>query len=125
MRGSPMLAAVMVGLWSAPSWAVTEDNFLARTTGDMIALCAADRSDPLRVAAIHFCEGFLLGAFQYHQAVSAATGKGRACLPNPPPTRDQGVAQFVSWVQAHPQYMSEKPVDTMYRFITTTWPCRT
>ena len=31
---------------------------------------------------------------------------------------------FIAWVQAHPQYMNEPPVETEFRFLTEKWPCQ-
>jgi hypothetical protein len=46
------------------------------------------------------------------------------CLPEPVPSRDKATAMFVEWANAHPQYMGEKPVETMFRFLEATWPCK-
>jgi hypothetical protein len=77
------------------------------------------------VATIHFCEGYIVGVSQYHAAEYAGSGERPiVCLPNPPPTRDQAVAMFVTWAQSNPQYMSDRPVDALMRFGAATWPCR-
>jgi hypothetical protein len=44
--------------------AVTEENFLVRTTADLVALCTAERGDPLVTAALNFCHGFGVGVYQ-------------------------------------------------------------
>ena len=41
-----------------------------------------------------------------------------------PPTRDEATAMFVNWARKNPQYMSERPVDSLMRFAAATWPCR-
>jgi hypothetical protein len=119
--------AVIGGLamWPLTSRAVTQDNFLARTTADLVELCAAPEADPLRVAAVHFCEGYIVGVSQYSQAVSAAPGEPQLfCLPKPPPSRDDAVAMFVTWARRNANYMTERPVDTLMRFAGATWPCK-
>ena len=101
------------------------ENFQARTTGDLLTLCAPAPNDPLAVQAIHFCHGYLVGAFAYYSAsVAGRDDAKRVCLPQPPPSRDAGVAHFVSWARANPQYLQERPVETEFRFLETTWPCR-
>jgi hypothetical protein len=116
---------LLIGL-SAPAAAqtVTAEKFMVRTTADLVALCAPAPSDPLAVQAIHFCHGYLIGAFQHHLAENAGRPDQSICLPNPPPDRNAAVAQFVGWARANPQYMGELPVETEFRFIEATWPCR-
>ena len=43
--------------------ALTEDNFISRTTGDLAALCSAGPTDKLYTAAVNFCYGFGAGAY--------------------------------------------------------------
>ena len=31
---------------------------------------------------------------------------------------------FIDWAKAHPQYMDESPVETEFRFLMETWPCK-
>lgn len=105
--------------------AVSTENFAVHTTGDLVATCDTSASDPMHVASINFCEGFIAGAYQYHQA-EAAGPKGRMlfCLPqNGSLTMDQAVRMFVQWAQQNPQYMQERPVDSLVRFATASFPC--
>lgn len=79
----------------------------------------------MQTAAIHFCQGYVVGAYHYYLAERAGSNvPPLACLPNPPPTRDAAIAMFVDWARSNPQYMSELPVDSLMRFAVTTWPCR-
>jgi hypothetical protein len=71
----------------AAAAAVTEDNFLVRTTGDLVALCSADKGDPLMTAAVSFCHGFEIGVYRALAKQEAARrGPKLFCVPNPPPT---------------------------------------
>lgn len=122
-----ILAATLALLaaWPTSSKAVTRENFRVSTTGDLVALCSAPNDDPMRVAAIHFCEGFVIGAYQYHEMEQAGPrGTRLFCLPASGLTVQQGVRMFIEWAQKNPQYMSEKPVDSLVRFAVTTFPCR-
>ena len=129
MKGSGLLLA-SIGLL-ALSVAAQEsarsaepDNFLVRTTQDMVALCKADAGSANQVAAIHFCHGFASGAYQYYQSVAAASPKTSfICLPNPTPTRSAAIAEFVAWAQGKPSELSAKPVDSMFRFLAERFPC--
>jgi Rap1a immunity proteins len=113
-----MLMPALVG-------AVTDTDFEAKTTRDLINLCTASPNDPHYHAAIHFCHGYLVGAFHYHIAQSAGEGgKLLVCFPTPTPSRNEAIRMFIAWAQAHPQYMNERPVDTEFRFLTEKWPCQ-
>lgn len=124
-RWRTAIFVAILGLWPTASGAATEDNFNVRTSADLVALCSSPSSDEMHVAALHFCEGYVVGAAQYHNAQHAGSGTTPMyCLPNPPPSREAAIAMFVSWAQSNPQYMSERAVDSFIRFAAATWPCR-
>jgi hypothetical protein len=125
MRYRMFYALLVLCLWSRPSLAVTQDTFLIRYTQDLIELCSAPESDPLYAEAISFCHGYLIGAYHYQVALQAnPKEKPLFCLPNPAPTRQQGIQMFISWAKQNQQYMGEKAVDTIARFLSTQWPCK-
>ena len=98
--------------------------FESVATRNLLNLCTVSADDPRHREAIHFCHGYIVGAYDYHMADS---GKGRkllVCFPDPPPSRDDAVAQFVAWAQAHPEHHDEMPVETEFRFLIGTWPCK-
>ena len=105
--------------------AVTKEDFLVKTTGNLVNLLTAPADDPLRREAINFGEGYVVGAYHYYVAEnSGPKGQRLVCLPDPPPSRDAAVTMFVEWVKAHPQYMDENPVETLFRFLIDKWPCK-
>jgi len=111
----------------APSAARAEferEDFRIRSAQDLVDLCAAKNDDPLYSAAIHFCEGFVTGAWQYHQAqANGPKGLRLVCPPEPPPTRDEAVAMFVTWSGTHADRMTEPAVEALFRFLTEKYPC--
>jgi Ssp1 endopeptidase immunity protein Rap1a len=124
-RTSTAIALVAV-LSLAPSVAVavTEDNFRLRNGGDLVELCAAGDTDPLRIAAIHMCHGFGAGTYQTIQALTGRQKLPRLiCPPDPPPTRNEAVAAFVAWARQNSQYLGEPPVDLIGRFLMVRYPC--
>jgi hypothetical protein len=126
MRGKAVILVLTMMLWPLYSAALTRDDFLVHTTQDLVKLCTASERDPLYQAAIGFCHGFAAGAYQYHQAITAS-GAGQTnfvCVPDPPPTRVEAIQMFIAWMQEHPQYLNERPVDSIFRFLATTFPCR-
>lgn len=101
----------------------TED-FRIRSAQDLVDLCAVKTDDPLYASAIHFCHGFVSGAWQYHNSEeSGPTGQRLVCPPEPPPTRDQAIAMFVTWSATHTDKLSEPAVDALFRFLIEKYPC--
>ena len=120
-----VLLLVTVFMLPGLARAVTEEDFKVKTTQNLINLCTVSADDPHGEKAIHFCHGYLVGAFAYHVAVnSGPDGNMGFCLPDPPPTRNAAIGMFVEWARAHPQYMGEPPVETEFRFLGETWPCK-
>lgn len=119
-----VLLSLVVG-FPASALAVTTDDFQVKDTQSLINLCTASQNDPLAGEAIHFCHGYLVGAFHYYKVTHASPdSKQLFCFPDPPPSRDEAIGQFVSWAKAHPQYMNDAPVETEFRFLIETWPCK-
>ncbi len=124
---SKVLTLVLAALLALPALAgaATEKDFEVKTTQNLIDLCTAAPDDPLYNQALNFCHGYLVGAFQYYAAAAAGPeGIKLVCFPEPPPTRNEAIAMFIEWAKAHPQYMGEKPVETEFRFLMETWPCK-
>jgi hypothetical protein len=117
-----LLAMVMVHPVLAEDLNV--EAFQVKTTKDLIALCDTSPDEPLYAAAVHFCHGYLVGAYHYHEASIAGPNAERiVCLPEVRPTRSKIVENFVQWTKAHPEYWDELPVETEFRFLTETFPC--
>lgn len=117
---------LIILLSSGVAGALTAENFQVRTTLDLLDLCTVSASDPLAQQAIHFCHGYLVGAYHYHVAESAGPdGANRlVCFPTSGVTRNEAVAMFVAWAKARPQYLKEAPVETEFRFLVEKWPCK-
>lgn len=109
---------------SAQAQRLTRDTFLLRNSGDLIALCSANSSDPLYTAAVNFCQGFVVGVVRVLNEEDSARGAARLfCLPEPPPSRDQGIAGLVQWAKARPDQMGRQPADTVAAFLAQRFPC--
>lgn len=104
--------------------AVDKKDFLVDTTRDLISLCTAPEDDPLRKEAIHFCVGYLVGAYHYYVAENSGPGSTPLiCPPDPPPSRAEVGGMFIDWVKKHPEYLDEEPVETWFRFLVEKYPC--
>ena len=112
-----VIALLMPGLASA----VTEKDFEAGTTQNLLNLCTASPDDPLYHQAINFCHGYLVGAYHYYVAEGVLE---LVCVPDPPPSRNDAIDMFIKWAKARPQYWKEKPVETEFRFLMERWPCK-
>jgi hypothetical protein len=119
------VAAGLVLLAPSAPYAATEANFGAATTADLVELCTARVDSPIGTAAVNFCEGFAQGAVLVEmQNMAAFRGPKLFCLPNPPPTRDQAVSEFVNWARAAPDRMAASSTDGLFRFLSERYPCQ-
>jgi len=119
------LVLLGVFLLSGSAGATEEDHFALDTTGDLIELCTVPPSDPRHKEAVSFCIGFLVGAYHYHAAEQAGPGgQLLVCLPDPPPPRSKVAVMFIDWARKHPEYMNEEAVETWFRFLIETYPCK-
>ena len=126
----------VAGCLAVQAQAATRDNFLARDTQDIIALCSVTPGDSLFTEAIHFCHGYLVGAFHYQKLFYSRPGfTPLVCVPqpNPSPTetmtehigvsRTQIIAEYVQWAKNNPEYLKEPIVDTLMKFLIERFPC--
>ena len=105
--------------------AVSESDFKADTTEQIVNLCTAKVKDPLYHQAVNFCHGYLVGAFDYYEAAHSGPKAFKlVCLPDPPPSRNEAIEMFIEWARAHPQHMKDSPVETEFRFLMDTYPCK-
>jgi Rap1a immunity proteins len=132
-RQKPFLLAVLAALTVMTVTAVraqpmadpAETDFQAKTTGDLVRLCEASATDDIGIAALHFCHGFAVGAYQYHQIAAAAQQKPPLfCEPKPLPTRNEAIAGFVSWAKQNPGAMDTPPAEGIFRYLAQRYPCR-
>jgi hypothetical protein len=122
---SIVLLVVIVFLLPGFAGAVTQKDFQAETSQDLLNLCTASADDPLYHQAVNFCHGYLVGAYQYYEAVSSGPkGIKFVCPPDPVPSRNDSINEFIEWAKAHPQHMGESPVETEFRFLMEKWSCK-
>ena len=116
-----MLSILLPGLANS---AVSEEDFVVKTTRNLVNLCTASPQDLRYEEAINFCQGYMVGAYHYSIAEHSKDPKNLfVCLPDPKPSRNEVVALFVAWAKAHPQYMTDMPVESQFRFMSEKWPC--
>jgi len=103
---------------------VTADDFLVRNTGDLIELCSAAPSEAMYTAASNFCHGFAVGVFRVLQEEDAARRTNHLfCQPNPAPTRNEAILNFVRWAKVDASRMMLPPADGIATFLSQQYPC--
>jgi hypothetical protein len=123
LKGWATSAALVLLVPCAP-YAATEANFGANTTGDLVELCTSAPDNAVGTAAVNFCEGFAQGAVLVEmQNMVAFRGPKLFCLPNPPPSRNEALSQFVTWARGSPDRMSASATDGLFRFLSERYPC--
>ena len=75
------------------------EAFQVKTTKDLIALCDTSPDEPLYAAAVHFCHGYLVGAYHYHEASIAGPNAEGVYATGP-----MDVSQFAENQQARAAY---------------------
>jgi len=104
--------------------AATEANFGPATTADLVELCTATPDNAIGTAAVNFCEGFAQGAVSVEmQNMAAFRGPKSFCMPNPPPSRNEALSEFVKWARVSPDRMSATSTDGLFRFLSERYPC--
>lgn len=104
---------------------VTQEDFSLNTTHDLVDLCSAGASDPMRDQAKELCLGYIAGAAHLHRVLSdnkRLVGGPMAC-PTPGVTRESFAQQFITYANAHTQYMNDLPAKTMALAAAELYPC--
>jgi hypothetical protein len=120
MRKLILAAALMT---SGIAVAADSSTFELRDAGDLVRACSVPAKHVLYRNATGFCHGVLTGAYRYYQATVTAENRF-VCTPVPTPTRAKVMDDFVAWAKAHPQYMKDPPIDTLFRYLEESYPCK-
>ena len=105
--------------------AVQTSDFLASTTGQLVALCSAAPADPLATPAWNFCHGFAIAVTRVLQEEDAANPGTRPmfCLPAKGVERNQAISEFVQWASGDPSRLSMPASDGVAGFLAARYPC--
>lgn len=117
------LIAVLALTCAVPVLGADSSNYQLRNAADLVTICSVAPSDPNFANAMGFCHGVLTGAFRYYEAT--VRGENRfVCAPTPTPTRTKVMNDFVNWARTHPAEMKGPPIDTLFRYLAETYPCK-
>jgi hypothetical protein len=117
------LAMGLLSLSPAVRAAVSDDNFLVKTTGDLVALCSADPADKMMTAATNFCHGFVVGTYRVLSEQQSASRNKLFCPPATLPSRNEAIARFVTWAKANSAAATLSPTDGMLKYLMERFPC--
>jgi hypothetical protein len=117
-----LLLAAVLSL-AVPAAFASAEKYQIRYAADLVEVCDTNPRAADAEAAAAFCHGYLLGAFHFYDATTPPEARF-ACAPDPAPTRSEVMSGFVAWAKAHPQHMQERAVETLFRFLAITYPCR-
>lgn len=109
---------------TASAQGVQEEDFYVQDAQDLVDLCEAPGTSEHAIAAVHFCHGYLVGAFQYYNESIKALGFAPFfCLPDPPPTRNDAIAGLMSWIKADPARGQMQAIDATFQYLGESYPC--
>ena len=123
MRGLILMAALTTSNLVFAAADIRSDTFELRNAEDLVRACSVPQKHVLYRNATGFCHGVLTGAFRYYQATTLPENQF-VCPPNPIPTRTQVMDGFVVWAKSHPEQMKEPPIDTLFKYLEQTFPCK-
>jgi hypothetical protein len=115
---------VLGGALTGSAQTIEPDDFVVDDAAELAELCAAATDDPYYVQAIHMCHGFVSGVAQYALLLFEAAGGGVVCLPDPPPSRSEAIADFVTWMDGQPELAEVEAPEAFVRFLQDRFPCR-
>jgi len=127
MRLPHVLSLAALALWPGLVQATDVTHFQLKQTEDLYRVCSTTPDDPLYREAINFCEGFLIGAVSYHDAVIDRENLRRLICYPANVTRDDGLRAFNEWAASHvsdKKFMSDPPVYGAVRGLASKWPCK-
>jgi hypothetical protein len=120
-----LAAFLIVLVFATTVLADAGEEYRVRNAGDLVSLCSRDPSAIDYVAALNFCHGYAVGAFAYYHSVVGAYPDSKIVCVNPPhPDRKKVIADFVTWSKTHASFMNERAVDTFFRYLVETFPCK-
>lgn len=120
LRCLPLLTAFGSGTASA----VEESHFEVKNAADLIAVCTTAPGDSKYTAALHFCHGYVVGAYHYYESlVTAPMYQPLFCPDDKQQPRDRFIKDFIAWAKAHPQYNNELAVHVLFKYMIERWPC--
>jgi hypothetical protein len=126
-RTLPLIVAGALFLASVAGASAQEgyslDDFTVNTGQDLLDVCALEEGHPHYWEAQAFCYGYFHGGADFHQALSSGPNFQPIACPSGEVTVRDAVDAFVAYARAHPESLSEPPMDAAFRAVSEKWPC--
>ena len=116
-------AALPAPLAAAGSEGFAFDDFQVETAQDLFDICTLDPSHASYWAAEAFCYGYFQGGADFHEAMSSVPQFQPVACPTDEVTVRAAVGAFVEYARAHPDDLSARPMDVVFRAVGERWPC--
>lgn len=104
------------------SHAAQQREFHVKTAEGLVEICSITQEDSQFEKARAFCQGYIVGAYQYYNATVEEKDRF-VCSPNPTPPLPDVTNGFVAWSKNHPEYLKERTIDTLFRYLVEKYPC--
>ena len=114
----------MAPLEAADSRGFALEDFKLKSGQDLLDICTLDQGQPSYWEAQAFCFGYFRGGADFQRALVAGPGFKPIACPAADATVRDGVAVFVAYARAHPEELSQPPMDVVFRAVSARWPCR-
>lgn len=117
---------IAAGLAGLPVLAATPDNFSVHSAADLVEICRSAPNDNISSAAAGFCQGYVVGVYRTLEEIQEARPKARLfCMDQyqHPPTRTEAINAYVVWMDARPDEMDKRPMESIADYLAKTYPC--
>ncbi|MGY6214377.1 Rap1a/Tai family immunity protein [Methylolobus aquaticus] len=123
VRLSALAACATLGA-SAAAGATSPSSFDVKNVAELVALCSTPASTPTYREAIHFCHGYVVGAYHYYEGLAVSPMyQPLFCPDSTQQPREQFIADFIAWSKAHPEYDKDRAVHILFKYMIEKWPC--
>ena len=113
-------------LLAAPAGAqdAVVESFELADTKALVTACTVPEGNPLYKSAKGFCLGYMTGAMHLYTAAAASPNVKDFVCPGHVVSRAEMRDVFLDWAAAHPERMSEPPIDGLVRAAVAKFPCQ-
>jgi Ssp1 endopeptidase immunity protein Rap1a len=121
-----VFGCVLAGVTATATRAADTAALSLKTTEDLYRVCTVPPSDPAYTETADLCEGFLIGAISYHDAIADRRRLKRLVCYPASATRTEGVQAFIAWAAGHQRdqkFMADPAVVGLVRGLAAKWPC--
>lgn len=91
------------------------------STDQIVKLCSAKND----ATAQNFCNGYAQGVYDMYVASRHPKhNPAFLCFPNPGPSRQKAIDDYLAWAAKNPQFGASTAADSMMRYLAGAYPCK-